>query len=143
MLPRDWLLLFIAARSDRPVDPVRLQKGLFLLAMRGVVPDAERYAFEAYSYGPMSRAIYRDARELRARGLVEAAEVGGQAWRTLRATPAGLARAAHLRAEPGRAAALAEVGATRAEVDGLAFAELLARIYEAFPEFAVRSVFRP
>ena len=133
----DWLLLMVAARAEDPIDPVRLQKGLFLLAMEGGLPPAERYAFEPYSYGPMSRAIYRDVRRLETAGLVERVAVPGFGWRALRATPAGVTRAGAFPAE-----AVEAVRGTRAVVDRRSFADLLEYVYERYPEYATRSVFR-
>jgi uncharacterized protein YwgA len=141
VIPADWLLLFLAARPDATVDPVRLQKGLFLLAMDGRVPPEEGYAFEPYSYGPMSRGIYRDVRGLVAAGDVASREVEGYGWRVMAATAAGAARAADLRRLAG-APALQALEETRATVDRLSFAELLEHVYTRHPEFATRSVFR-
>ncbi|MGH7490032.1 MAG: hypothetical protein ACREMY_31160, partial [bacterium] len=53
--PADWLLLLLALKdAERPLDPVRLQKGLFLLAEEGGLSGAESYRFEPYDYGPFS-----------------------------------------------------------------------------------------
>lgn len=135
MEPADWLLKLIAARPEAVIDPVRVQKGLFLLSEGGMVPPGERYAFEPYSYGPMSRQIYRDVRALEAAGEIESLAVPGFGWRTLRATPAGLERAAGL---PGTEA----VAKVRATVDRRSFAELLEYVYDRYPVYAARSVFR-
>jgi uncharacterized phage-associated protein len=139
--PSEWLLIFVAALPERPVDPVRLQKGMFLLAMRGSLVERERYRFEPYAYGPMSRALYRDLREHCRAGLVEQRPVPGHAWRTAQATGRGLARAQELRAAADEAL-VASVDAIRHELDGLSFAELLARVYAQYPDYAVRSVFQ-
>jgi hypothetical protein len=46
MRPRDWLLLLLALRqAEEPLDPVRLQKGMFLLAQEGGLPPSDRYEF--------------------------------------------------------------------------------------------------
>lgn len=137
MVPADWLLLMVAVRPEAPIDPVRLQKGLFLIAMEAGVPPAEQYRFEPYAYGPMSRAVYRDARALEAAGLVERLAVRGSDWRALRATAAGFARAEAL--PPSAAGAVAR---TRALVDARSFAELLEFVYDRYPQYASRSVFR-
>lgn len=139
----DWLLIFIAAPGP-PVDPVRLQKGMFLLAMGGALEPGERYAFEPYLYGPMSRELYRDVRRLEGERLITAQPVPNASWEVLRATAAGAGRASRLRdaAVPKRAATVGAALALRDELGGLSFAALLERVYRMHPEFATRSVFR-
>lgn len=92
----------------------------------------------------MSRALYRDLRRLVERGLLVEGPIVGTGWRALSPTPAGLARAATLRARAGDGGlrSLAALDTIRRELDGLSFAELLARVYDVYPEYAVRSVFR-
>lgn len=141
MQPSDWLLAFIDAGGDRPADPVRLQKGLFLLAMSGELPAEERYAFEAYAYGPMSRALYADLRALARGGLVELVDVRGERWQAARITRRGSARVERHGVDFG-AAGLAAVGQLRGELDALSFDGLLRRVYRDHPEYAVNSVFR-
>jgi uncharacterized protein YwgA len=138
--PSDWLLIFVAALPDRPVDPVRLQKGMFLLAMRGSLDEHERYGFEPYAYGPMSRQLYRDVRRQCRAGLLEERPVAGHAWRTVHATARGAERARALRATADDAL-VAATDTIRHELDGLSFAELLGRVYDEYPEYAVRSAF--
>ena len=123
---------------------MRVQKGMFLLAMRSALNDVERYEFEPYTYGPMSRALYGDVRALTRDGLLDAIPIEGAAWRLLALTPAGGKRAAALRrgAERDRPDAIAELASIRSEISGLSFAELLQHVYDRYPDYAVRSVFR-
>ena len=137
MSPRDWLLAFIVAAPDRAVDPLRLQKGLFLLAMREVIPPPERYAFEPYAYGPMSRQLYADLRGLTRDGLVVDVPLAGAGWRAARPTDA--ARACLPAISPD---VWGELRALRHLVDSLTFAELLDAVYAEFPDYAVNWVFR-
>ena len=145
MTRSDWLLLLVAL--DAPpegLEPVRVQKAMFLLAREGGIPPAERYWFVPYNYGPMSPRIYRDVDGLVRRGLLERVPVPGYAWGRIRATPAGAARAAELVAAAGAPdrrglARLCEIRATVVELD---FEALLTRIYARYPSFAQRSVFR-
>ena len=145
MTPADWLLLLVAL--DAPADglePVRVQKALFLLAREGGLPRSERYWFVPYNYGPMSPRIYRDVDALVRRGLLERVPVPGYAWGRVRATPAGRRRAEGLAA--GATArerrGLAALRRIRALVTSLGVADLLATIYDRHPEYAIRSVFR-
>jgi hypothetical protein len=44
--------------APRGLDPVRLQKGMFLFGLEAAgVPDAQKYSFRPFHYGPMSKAI--------------------------------------------------------------------------------------
>jgi len=140
MTRRDWLLLLVALDGDpEGLDPIRIQKGLFLLAQEGGLPVAERYWFVAYNYGPMSARVYRDVELLVRRGQLERRAVDGQSWRRVRATRQGHERASRLR-PPG--AALARLREIRGLIDGLDFTRLLVTIYERYPTYAARSVFR-
>src|SRR4051812_14985455 len=97
MLKRDWLLLLAALKGPAEgLDPIRLQKGMFLFAHEGGAPAPERYDFEPYNYGPMSRELYRDLDHLVEEGLLEATAVSGQTWQRYRPTDAGRQRAQRL-----------------------------------------------
>jgi hypothetical protein len=140
----DWLILFLATVPDVPLDPVRVQKGMFLLAMSASLGEDEGYDFEPYAYGPMSRGLYRDVRRLCHERLLDATPIEGAAWRMLQLTPAGREHAENLRlrAERERPSALARIASIRDEISGLSFSDLLAHVYDRYPAYAVRSVFR-
>jgi hypothetical protein len=145
MTPADWLLLLVALDAPAAgLEPVRVQKALFLLAREGGLPRSERYWFVPYNYGPMSPRIYRDVDALVRRGLLERQPVPGYAWGRVRATEAGRRRAEGLAAAAGprERRALEALRRIRTLVTSLGFADLLATIYERHPEYAVRSVFR-
>ncbi len=145
MTRSDWLLRLVA--RDAPpegLEPVRVQKAMFLLAHEGGIPPSERYWFVPYNYGPMSPRIYRDVDGLVRRGLLERVPVPGYAWGRVRATDAGRRRAERLAAgaTERERRGLVALRRIRALVTSLSFADLLATIYERHPEYAVRSVFR-
>ena len=145
MTRRNWLLLFIALDGEAHVlDPLRIQKGLFLLAREGGLPRRERYWFVPYNYGPMSPRLYRDVEALVREGLLEHRVVDGRRWRPVRATPAGRERAQQLveHASPCEHAAIERLRGIRRFVRGVDLGRLLAVIYERYPAFAERSVFR-
>jgi uncharacterized protein len=140
---QDWLLLAIAFDADG-LDPVRVQKAMFLFAQETGRPAAERYSFVAYNYGPMSRGLYRDVEALVRNDLLERRPVEGQRWSSLRATDAGHARArerleAAIARDPAAVTRLREIVRT---VQSLDFAGLLDIVYGRYPEYAKRSVFR-
>ena len=145
MTPADWLLVLVAL--DAPpsgMEPVRVQKALFLLAREGGLPRSERYWFVPYNYGPMSPRIYRDVEALVRRGHLERLPVPGYTWGRVRATESGCRRAAELVAAAGERErrTLAALRRIRELVTSLSFADLLETIYERHPDYAVRSVFR-
>src|SRR5215212_10104898 len=145
MTPADWLLLLVALDAPATgLEPVRVQKALFLLAREGAVPPSERYWFLPYNYGPMSPRIYRDVEALIRRGLLERLPVPGYTWGRVRATQEGRTRALELVAAAGdrERRALDALRSIRQLVTSLSFADLLETIYERHPEYAVRSVFR-
>src|SRR5947208_2247434 len=91
MAPADWLLLFVAYDgAPEGLDPVRVQKGLFLFAEETGLSSAEKYGFEPYDYGPMSKQIYKDLDRLVGEGLLEASPVKGQTWYRYKATYRGI-----------------------------------------------------
>jgi uncharacterized protein YwgA len=140
---RDWLLIAIALDAEG-LDPIRVQKAMFLFSQEGGRPAAERYAFVAYNYGPMSPRVYRDVEALVRGGLVERRPVEGHRWCRLRATKAGHAQARERLQEiaaraPDALEALREV---RCTVQAHDFAGLLEIVYERYPQYAQRSVFR-
>lgn len=142
-MPRDWLLLLLALENIEPLDPVRLQKGMFLLAEEGGVAVDDRYAFRAYDYGPFSSQIYDDIEHLVAEGLVERQSDAGYRWSRYAITAEGLNQARELVAgmdEPtlGVARWLAE---TKRTVLSMSFANLLSYVYERHPAYAVNTVF--
>jgi uncharacterized protein YwgA len=138
----DWLLLAIGLDADG-LDPIRVQKTMFLFAREAGRPASERYSFVAYNYGPMSPGVYRDVEALVRRGLLERRPVDGHGWCRLRATDAGRARArqrldALAAGDRGAVAVLREV---RRTVQSLDFTGLLELVYERYPEYAARSAF--
>jgi DNA-binding PadR family transcriptional regulator len=141
--PRERLLLFIALDgAPHGLDPIRLQKGMFLFAMDEESDPGEVYSFVPYNYGPMSAQIYRDLELLAEQGLVEAKPVHGQSWARYTATEDGLVAARDLlRKEPSEAAAR-RLYAIKTDVSSRSYKEVLEDVYDRFPEYAAKSVFR-
>jgi uncharacterized protein YwgA len=75
------LLTFLQAGDGGKLDPIRIQKGLFILAMETPeewLPSEARYHFEPYNYGPYSSEIYYDLDRLEGYGYVEKIEMPGR-----------------------------------------------------------------
>src|SRR5690348_9978728 len=124
----DWLLLFIAYEgSPDGLDPVRLQKGMFLFAQEASVRRAEKYDFVPYNYGPMSRAIYGDLDAMADRALIQRVPVEGQSWSRFKVTDSGVAAANRIldRAMQEAPEAAQYLYATKATVNGKSFDALL------------------
>jgi uncharacterized protein len=117
---------------------------MFLFAQEAGAPPDESYEFVPYNYGPMSREVYRDLDELVDDGLLEATPVSGHTWQRYRVTSAGRDHAQQLLDE-GDAAALdaaRRLHAIKQSIVDMSFARLLNDVYDRYPEYAARSVFR-
>lgn len=139
----DWLLLLLdraalSARGPEELDPVRIQKGMFLLSKRG--PARGVYEFRAYDWGPFSSNIYADLASLTRRGDLSEEKVSGRTWSTYRVTARGHDRAVALAAKmhPENITWLRQA---RDFLTTRSFAQLLREIYELYPDYAVNSRF--
>jgi uncharacterized protein len=138
---RDWLLLYLALKgAPAGLDPVKIQKGMFLFAMEADVPDHEKYEFRPYNYGPMSPQIYSDLEALEAEGHISSEKAPGYSWRYYRPTESGIERARALRDAADRDA-VHKLFEIKADVAQKSFNALLRDVYERYPAYAARSVF--
>jgi uncharacterized protein YwgA len=141
----DWLLLLLGLRSDEAthvaLDPVRVQKGMFLLSQESDLPPEEKYDFRPYNWGPYSRELRRDLNRLVSEGLIAAHEVAGYSWQNYGLTELGVkvARQSLLTASRAGVALLVDI---RKRVSKVSFAELLEDVYSKYPQYAVNSLFR-
>ena len=140
----DWALLVIESAGTKPLEPVQLQKSLFLLSRNlkskqlGTKPF---YKFEAYDYGPFCRDVYSDAENLAQEELVSITMPLGGRYRSYQATEKGKKKAAELRGtltEPVRSYLDEVVKFTQS----MPFNDLVAAIYNRYPEMKANSVFR-
>lgn len=139
---RMWALLAIDAGGDPGLSPVQLQKTLFLLGenCRDDVGDVY-YEFVPYDYGPLSMAVYGEAKELASEGLIAIRSAPGRRWSNYHITPEGRSIAETVRAKVDQVAAqYLQVIVDWAKK--LTFAELLTAIYKQYPEYKVNSIFR-
>lgn len=140
----DWLLLLLGLRVERhapALDPVRVQKGMFVLAERNVLPEGERYSFEPYHYGPYSFELRDDLDSLVEEGLVAADPVLGYSWAHYRLTENGLARVRASFSGTDRETA-GEIVEIKQWICDASFNQLLTSVYDEFPDYATRSVFQ-
>ena len=141
--PRDWLVLLLGIGDARALDPIRIQKGMFLLAQEGALRSEERYSFRAYDYGPFSSRIYSDLDDLVDEGYVIREAVPGYTWSRFRLSPTGLAEAHVLaaRLSDRQRASVRFLARLKRDVLSLSFNKLLRHVYDQYPDYAKNSVF--
>jgi hypothetical protein len=144
MTPKDWTLLVLAAARGQALQPVHLQKGLFLLG-RQLGPDRLQcesfYQFEPYDYGPFCSDVYADAEILAAEGLITIHLPANRSYRQYSATDTGLAAAATIR-EQLDAGVASYLDGLVAWLSRRSFREVVSAVYKAFPEMRANSVFQ-
>lgn len=142
MTRKDWLLLALGAANGEPLNPIQLQKILFLVGKRVPGGVGHRfYQFRPYNYGPFSAEVYRDVEELASGGLVRIDHSEpGRPWAVYSATPAGLAKAEELRAGASTEA-FSYLDRLVAWARSLTFQQLVSAIYRDYPEQRANSVF--
>src|SRR5437870_4588129 len=136
---RDDIVLLLAdgAEGPYPFDPVRLMKSAFLVSQRGRPEWKPLFNFEAYDYGPFDRSVYDVRDRLIYDDLLEV--IPGR-YDRYRLTAAGEDRVSKLKEAFGEDADwIRRIGRY---VTTRSFAVLLNEVYDAHPEFAVRSRFR-
>jgi uncharacterized protein YwgA len=127
----------------RALDPIRIQKGLFLLAQEGALREDERYSFRPYDYGPFSSQIYDDLDAMVDEGLVVREPVPGYTWNRFRLTPLGLAAAQSLAENLTQRQLVSAriLNTLKRDVLSLSFNRLLRHVYGRYPDYAKNSVF--
>jgi hypothetical protein len=138
---KDWLLLFLSSdslRADGPgeLEPVRVQKGMFLLSQRGPAPRV--YDFVPYNWGPFSKQIYADLEDLEEAGLVRIKRPPERPRRVYALTPLGELAAQRIAAQVSQED-VRWLAHARTYVTSRTFTQLLREIYAEFPAFATNS----
>src|SRR5438046_264312 len=135
MEKKDWTLLVIAAAEGSGLQPVQLQKSLFLLSRRLSpvrLDTGDFYAFEVYDYGPFCWEVYSDAELLQREGLIDIDHPEQRRYREYRITEAGREKARELRISLAPEAGT-YLDAVVGWVRSLSFNDLVDAIYKAFP----------
>lgn len=144
MTPKDWTLLVLAAAKGRPVQPVHLQKALFVLSRQFSLEQLQVenfYEFEPYDYGPFCSAVYADAEALASEGLVEIDQLPNRSYRQYSATEAGIAAGGVLR-EDIDPEVTEYLDRLVSWMSGRSFREVVSAIYKAFPDMKANSIFQ-
>jgi uncharacterized protein YwgA len=137
---KGWLALLFAGSNDA-IDRVRIQKAMFLFAMRSNVSEFQKYEFIPYHYGPFCSQIYRDLEDLVRIGHLETVHREGESSPSYRITMSG-ERHARFLTDMASENSLGFLRQIRAYVQRLEFGALLRAVYDAYPDYATRSVFR-
>jgi hypothetical protein len=141
MKRQEWLVQALAAAGDRGLDPVQLQKALFLFKERGRYAIDSFYPFVPHNYGPFAAAIYADADDLEREGLVVKIRRRDRSWSTFALTELGRQHAVAMR----RSIPDDGVAFLRSTVDWVkaqSFSDLVEEIYRLYPKYRVNSIFR-
>jgi uncharacterized protein YwgA len=126
--------------ETEPLDRLRMQKGVFLLAMRGPEAWRDLFRFKPYDWGPYSFDLARTLEDLLADGLLVKEAFPGRRHMRYRTSQAGERLIDEL-ADEITTDERAFVQATRRYANSRSFARLLREVYKAYPEFAVNSRF--
>jgi hypothetical protein len=143
MKASDWLILVIDF-ATKPLQPVQLQKSLFLLDKK-LAPHQKGvdriYTFTPYDFGPFDSSVYSDAEFLAEQGLVVIERRPGQNYKQYQITKSGHAVAASLseQLEPGVLQFARDIVKW---CQGLTFNQLVSTIYREYPEMKEKSVFK-
>lgn len=139
---RHWPLLVIDEAGPSGLSPLQLQKSLFLIGrnLPGEVSNSY-YDFIPYNYGPFDARVYSDAQSLINSDLIRAVQVSGRNWAYYTIAPPGHDVAQYVRNSEVSERASQYITTVVAWVQSLTFAQLLAAIYKAYPEYKAKSVF--
>lgn len=138
---RDWALLLLALREAAdPLDPVRIQSGMFMASRD--LPPGHQYEFEAAEMGPFSSRLDSDVEQLEEEGLLVHHGVGNYTWSEFVASAAGMGRAEELmnRMSEDELRALRILAHLKQNVLRLGFRELMEHLSRNYPAPEKRAV---
>lgn len=135
---KDWILLVL---RQTPLDRIHIMKTLFLIWHRlgRKIPDF--FEFEPYLYGPCSFEVYSVLESLQADGYVVQPPHPMPQWVNYYLTGRGKKEAEEV-AKSASPKTLRFIETVAKEASQLSFYELLRKVYNEAPDFAVNSIFR-
>ncbi len=134
------LAALAAAGENAMFSPVQVQKLFFLIDREAAqLVEGPHFNFSPYDYGPFDRAVYDELDRLSVAGLVETQKSGR--YRKYVLTPKGYeAGVTNLNDLPPKA--LSYFTRAASWVLGLSFQQLVAAIYNRYPDMKENSIFR-
>ena len=136
MNKRDILLCFIALPDRRPMSPIQIMKGMFLIKKELNVTDF--YEFEPYLYGPCSFEVYRDLQRLAEENLIlSSPSIRGWKYYIISSKGMEIFKAI---SQTMDGELLEGIRKIKKIVTEKSFIELLRYVYEKYPEYAVNSI---
>lgn len=134
------LAALAAAGENAMFSPVQVQKLFFLIDREAAqLVEGPHFNFSPYDYGPFDRAVYDELDGLAVAGLVETQKSGR--YRRYALTPMGYETGvAKLNDLPPQASSFFRRAASW--VQELSFQQLVAAIYNRYPDMKVNSIFR-
>jgi uncharacterized protein YwgA len=137
------LLLFLLD-SEQRVDPLRLTKGIFIFTMEAPetwLGKQERYQFIPYNLGPYSQSLRNDLDRLVDEGYVRISKVRDKNFDYYYLSEKGEKKAHEVaRHLPNEAATF--IRKIRKWVLVVSTRKLLDTIYDRYPAYAVKSIYR-
>lgn len=139
----DWTLVAIAMAGTTPLQPVQIQKILFLIGKNlnnQQLKTRSYYRFEPYDYGPFCSSIYSDAELLEHESLVTIHRPPESRYKLYQITELGAEKVKKL--EKGIDDEVIKYVRTVVEfTQSVSFNQLISTIYKRYPEMKVNSVF--
>jgi len=127
---------FASADASEPLDRLRMQKGVFLLEMRGPPSWKSLYTFQPYDWGPYSRLLQSDLGSLMNEDLLEKEDFTLRRYMQYRTTRLGDDQIeAVIREMPTNHRVFIE--SVRGFVTTRSFTQLLRDVYAEYPQAAI------
>jgi uncharacterized protein len=146
---RQQLLLAFLGSNKLPkgklgLDPIRIMKALFIIKMNvpsKYLSDDSKYNFKPYLYGPYAPKIYDDLATLESMGFIKKTTNGLRDWSYYSLTDEGKVQSDKILKsyDVKLSKYLKNIFDFVVSVD---FSTLLKKVYKAYPEYAVNSVFQ-
>lgn len=129
---------FAGDHELEPLDRLRMQKGIFLLAQKGSAEWRDLFSFRPYDWGPYSSELATEVRLLTQSGHLSNDASYQFRYGSYRTTVKGEQRLEEVKLSDKQARF---IGAVRAFVTSRPFKQLLTDIYAVFPSYATASKF--
>jgi hypothetical protein len=136
----DFVLAAMSAAGADEVSPVQVQKLFFLLDENiSNLIDGKQFDFKPYHYGPFDAQVYRELDRLQADGRAYISAPNTVSSRRFRLSQSGIDEGQRLLSEMNPRAK-DYIERAMKYVLSLGFRDLVASIYEAYPEMKANSV---